>query len=356
VAWLACLGQAICFLYFLTRISLANASLLPPFAATEWKVTLGLLVAVGWLSQRRVMRHSFDPRVFATSAIAILDLERDVSLAQPSGTLSGPLGSDGDRHIVHARVLSEVGKFFYAFPGSDASMEYPLGFATLNWLWMQTTGMSAPVAVLLQPSLQVLLLMGSALAIWFHLMAPTTKGVIAGLFGVWILGWVWFDPINNSSLNGTARLSYTSLLLMPVFLAASGDLRRSGLAFLLAALSALTAVLFNPCLLPSSFTLFAIAVYLRRDLVCSFTLGKLWRLSGGCSHGPAFRMSADPSARLCLLRPRVRQSRNSISRSALSTGQWCYSKWLCAECSTRGPIQVFDGCAPDYLEYFPALQ
>jgi len=133
-----------------------------------------------------------------------------------------------------------------------------------------------------------------------HLVSPHGshhKGVIAGLFVVWILGWVWFDPINNSSLNDTARLSYTSLLLMPVFLAASGDLRRSGLAFLLAALSALTAVLFNPCLLPSSFTLFAIAVYLRRDLFARLRWGKALALVLVVVATGLLWMSADPFLR-----------------------------------------------------------
>jgi hypothetical protein len=298
VAWLACLGQAICFVYFLTRVSLANASLLPSFSATEWKATLVLFVAAGWLSQRRVLRHSFDIRVFATSAIAIL-IWSAMYLWRSRLELSlwGPLGSDGDLHIVHARVLSEIGKFFYTFPGSDASMEYPLGFATLNWLWMQTTGMTAPVAVLLQPSLQVLLLMGSALAIWFHLMAPTKRLGIAGLFAVWILGWVWFDPINNSSLNGTARISYTSLLLVPVLLSATGDLRRSGMAFLLAALCALVAVLFNPCLLPSSFVLFSIAVYLSRDLFARMRWGKSLALILAVAAIGILWMSADPFLR-----------------------------------------------------------
>lgn len=298
VAWLACLGQAICFVYFLTRIALANASLLPPFSTNEWKVTVVLLVAAGWLSQRRVVRHSLDLRVFGTSAAAIL-IWSGMYLWRSRVELSlwGPLGSDGDLHILHARVLSEVGKFYYTFPGSDASMEYPLGFATLNWLWMQTTGMSAASAVLLQPSLQVLLLMGSALAIWFHLIAPAKKSIVAALFAVWILGWVWFDPINNSSLNGTARISYTSLLLLPVFLAATGDLRRSGLAFLLAALAALTAVLFNPCLLPSSFILFAIAVYLRRDLFSRLRWGKSLMLILAIAATGVLWMRADPFLR-----------------------------------------------------------
>gem|GEM_PF-4468083 len=212
-------------------------------------------------------------------------------------SLWAPLGSDSDLHIAHARVLSEIGKFFYSFPGSDASMEYPLGFATLNWLWMQTTGMSAPVAVILQPSLQVLLLLGSALAIWFHLLAPTKNLGIAALFGVWILGWVWFDPINNSSLNGTARISYTSLLLMPVFLSATGDLRRSGLAFLLASLCALVAVVFNPCLLPSSFVLFAVAVYLSRDLFARLRWVKSLTLISAVIVTGVLWMSADPFLR-----------------------------------------------------------
>jgi len=202
-----------CFIGFVVPITIVDAML--------------MLIALWFLLFRKgklksLLLHLYHGRYFYGSAILLLWLFLLIVSANELPRLN-TLSSDPDIHAFMARQVDRFGTvpYFHQFYWGKTSYWYPWGFAVLNYIWTELSGLDIRNVVTIQYVAQVLLGILVIVEISIHRKTALGKSHCIRLFTIFLAFCAYFflTPFgyddSHYHLEGTGRLSSMFFLSVP---------------------------------------------------------------------------------------------------------------------------------------------
>jgi len=258
-----CLGQLSLGVWFWLRTLSCGAGLPGVGAGELWLLALLALCALlgaAWREPQASPGAPPPPRARWPARLALLFAWASLLwlfVGARSGALAPP-SSDPDLHVFWARLTARAGHVaFTQAPFSALPIRYPSGFAVLNTLWSLLSGNSAVAVVDAQTAIQGSLAIGLVVELGALFAGRARPGLSLGLSLLWLAvaafaaGWPYAGDA-RLLLEGTPRLAFAAMALLPLTLVARERLRaRRGLTalLLLAGPLAVWALLQNPACL-----------------------------------------------------------------------------------------------------------